>query len=100
MAKDEKHKKLGSLMIVLAAKKPSKDHKKDDDEDKKKSSKKSDKEYDEKITKEAHDGKDLGKKGKNFNKIAEKAGEEYGSEEAGKRVAGSIFKKMKAKKEL
>jgi hypothetical protein len=35
-----------------------------------------------------------------FNKIAKKAAKEYGSKEAGKRVAGSIFNKMakKAKK--
>jgi hypothetical protein len=41
--------------------------------------------------KEARSGKDMGKKGKNFNKIASKAGKEYGSKKAGDRVAGSIF---------
>ena len=43
-------------------------------------------------------GKDLGKPGKNFDKIAASAGKEYGSKEAGERVAGSILKKMRAKK--
>jgi len=42
-------------------------------------------------------GKDIGKKGKNFSKIAESAGEKYGSEEAGKRVAGAILKKLRKK---
>lgn len=48
-----------------------------------------------KAAKEARSGKDLGKKGKNFDKIAKKAGKEYGSEEAGERVAGAIFQKMR-----
>lgn len=48
-----------------------------------------------KAAKEAHKGKDMGKKGKNFNKIASKAGKEYGSKEAGDRVAGAIFQKMR-----
>jgi hypothetical protein len=45
-------------------------------------------------------GKDLGKKnipGKTgFKAIADKASAEYGSDEAGQRVAGAILKKMKA----
>lgn len=45
--------------------------------------------------KEAHKGKDMGKKGKNFEKIEAKAGKEYGSKEEGARVAGSIFQKMR-----
>lgn len=45
--------------------------------------------------KKAIAGKDMGKKGKSFNKIAEKASKEYGSMAAGKRVAGSIFQKMR-----
>ena len=45
--------------------------------------------------KQAHKGKDMGKKGKNFSKIANKADKEYGSESAGKRVAGAIFQKMR-----
>lgn len=40
-------------------------------------------------------GKDLGKPGKNFAKITKKAGKEYGSEEAGKKVAGSILAKLR-----
>ncbi len=46
-------------------------------------------------------GTDIGKKGKGFAKIAKSAGKEYGSEEAGKRVAGAILKKvLKEKTEL
>lgn len=103
MVKDDKHK-LGALMIVLSAGKKKHDLEKKEKENKKEDDKKNDekdtKKYDEKINHEAREGKDLGKKGKNFDKIANKAGKEYGSEEAGKRVAGSIFQKMKAKKEL
>lgn len=48
--------------------------------------------------KEAQSGKDMGAKGKNFSKIAASAGKEYGSAEAGKKVAGAIFwNKMKGK---
>lgn len=42
-------------------------------------------------------GKDLGKPGKNFSKIAAKAGSEYGSAAAGKRVAGAVLNKLRAK---
>lgn len=42
-------------------------------------------------------GEDLGAPGKNFAKIAAKAGKKYGSKEAGKRVAGAILAKMRAK---
>jgi len=48
-----------------------------------------------KAAKEARGGKDMGKKGKNFDKIADKAGKEYGSKEAGERVAGAMFQKMR-----
>lgn len=45
-----------------------------------------------KAAKEAHQGKDMGAKGKNFDKIAAKAG----GGEKGKRIAGSVFwKKLK-----
>ena len=56
-------------------------------------------EYNEKI-KEARfkKGTDIGKKGKGFAKIAKSAAKKYGSEEAGKRVAGSILKKVLNKK--
>lgn len=48
--------------------------------------------------KDAKSGKDMGDKGKNFSKIADKATDEYGSKEAGNKVAGAIFwKKMKGK---
>ena len=47
--------------------------------------------------KQAVKGKDIGKKGKNFSKIASKASKEYGSKEAGKRVAGAVLAKLRAK---
>lgn len=49
--------------------------------------------------KNAAAGKDIGKPGKNFAKIAEKAGKEYGSKAAGERVAGAILNKMRHKAE-
>ena len=39
--------------------------------------------------------KDLGKPGKNFDKIAAKAAKEYGSKEAGDRVAGAVLAKLR-----
>lgn len=42
-------------------------------------------------------GKDIGKKGKNFSKIAAKAGAEYGSAAAGKKVAGAVLAKLRRK---
>lgn len=39
-------------------------------------------------------GTDIGKKGKGFAKIAKSAAKQYGSEEAGKKVAGAILKKV------
>lgn len=47
--------------------------------------------------KAARAGKDIGKPGKNFEKIAKKAGEKYGSEERGRKVAGAILAKLRAK---
>jgi hypothetical protein len=47
--------------------------------------------------KAARAGKDIGKPGKEFKKIAAKAGEKYGSEERGKKVAGAILKRIRAK---
>lgn len=41
------------------------------------------------------EGKDLGKPGKNFAKIAKSAAKEYGSKEAGERVAGSVLSKLR-----
>lgn len=40
-------------------------------------------------------GKDLGKPGKNFAKIAKSAGKKYGSKAAGERVAGAVLAKMR-----
>jgi len=45
--------------------------------------------------KAARAGKDIGKPGKAFGMIAKKAGERYGSAEAGKRVAGAILAKLR-----
>ena len=47
--------------------------------------------------KAARAGKDIGKPGKEFGKIAKSAGERYGSEEAGKRVAGAVLNKLRHK---
>lgn len=47
--------------------------------------------------KQAKKGKDIGKPGKAFKKIAKSAGKKYGSEQAGKRVAGAVLKKLRAK---
>jgi len=44
---------------------------------------------------ETMEGKDEGKPGKNFAKIAKKAGEKYGSKAAGERVAGAVRQKLK-----
>lgn len=41
-------------------------------------------------------GKDLGKPGKQFAKIAKKAGKEYGSKEKGEKVAGAVLKNLRA----
>jgi hypothetical protein len=45
--------------------------------------------------KKARAGKDIGKPGKNFAKIAKSAGKKYGSKKAGERVAGAILNKMR-----
>lgn len=47
--------------------------------------------------KAARKGKDIGKPGKNFSKIAAKAGKKYGFKAAGKRVAGAVLAKQRAK---
>lgn len=46
--------------------------------------------------KKAAAGKDIGKPGKNFSKIAKSAGEKYGSKERGEKVAGAVLKKLRA----
>ena len=48
-----------------------------------------------KKAKSTAEGKDEGKPGKNFAKIAKSAGKEYGSKEAGERVAGAVRQKLK-----
>ena len=45
--------------------------------------------------KKARAGKDIGKPGKNFKKISDKAAKKYGSKEAGDRVAGAVLAKMR-----
>lgn len=48
--------------------------------------------------KSAAAGKDIGKPGKNFAKIAAKAGAKYGSPAAGKRVSGAVLAKLRSKR--
>ena len=50
--------------------------------------------------KAARAGKDIGKPGKVFDKIATKAAKKYGSKEAGQKVAGAILKNMRANEEV
>jgi len=47
-----------------------------------------------KLARQFAEGKDEGKPGKTFAKIAKSAGEHYGSAEAGKRVAGAVRAKL------
>ena len=47
--------------------------------------------------KAARAGKDIGKPGKAFAKIAQDAGERYGSKERGEKVAGAVLAKLRAK---
>jgi len=49
--------------------------------------------------KKAAAGKDIGKPGKAFAKIAKSAGDRYGSKAAGERVAGAVLNKLRAKNE-
>jgi len=43
------------------------------------------------MAKKARAGKDIGEKGKNFEKIAKSAAKKYGSKEAGEKVAGAVM---------
>jgi hypothetical protein len=43
------------------------------------------------VVKKAKRGEDIGKSGKNFDKVADKAAKEYGSKEAGERVAAAAM---------
>lgn len=47
--------------------------------------------------KKARAGKDIGKPGKQFSKIAKSAAKRYGSEEKGKKVAGAVLAKLRKK---
>ena len=47
--------------------------------------------------KKARAGKDIGKPGKQFAKIAKSAGEKYGSKERGEKVAGAVLAKLRKK---
>lgn len=50
--------------------------------------------------KKAHAGKDIGKPGKNFAKIARDAAKRYGSKESGEKVAGAVLAKLRAKESV
>jgi hypothetical protein len=50
--------------------------------------------------KAARAGRDIGKPGKNFEKIARSAGERYGSKERGEKVAGAVLAKLRAKESV
>ena len=50
--------------------------------------------------KKAAAGKDIGKPGKAFAKIAKSAGEKYGSKERGEKVAGAVLAKLRAKESV
>jgi hypothetical protein len=49
--------------------------------------------------KKASAGKDIGKPGKMFSKIAKSAGKRYGSKESGEKVAGAVLAKLRGKNE-
>lgn len=53
-----------------------------------------------KAAKEARKGEDMGHKGKGFKKVEAKAEREYGSKEAGEKVAGAVFQNMRRKGKL
>jgi hypothetical protein len=50
--------------------------------------------------KAARAGKDIGKPGRNFEKIARSAAERYGSKEKGEKVAGAVLAKLRAKEDV
>lgn len=50
------------------------------------------------LAKQAVAGKDIGKKGKMFDKVAESAAKQYGSKEAGQRVAAAAMFKARAQR--
>ncbi len=74
----------------------------DKDGDRQEPMKKAAKEVDEASysAKSARAGKDIGKPGKNFEKIAKSAAERYGSKERGEKVAGAVLAKLRAKEDV
>jgi len=50
------------------------------------------------VSKKAHAGNDIGKKGKGFEKVAKAGEKQYGSKEAGQKVAAAAMWKSQAKK--
>ena len=77
----------------------------DKDHNRKEPMKKAAQEVDEASTgdysaKKARAGKDIGKPGKQFAKIAKSAGERYGSKERGEKVAGAVLAKLRAKESV
>lgn len=50
------------------------------------------------VASRARRGEDIGKKGKRFKEVAQKAAKKYGSKEAGERVAAAAMWKQQAKK--
>lgn len=92
--KSDKYLKMRRKAISKAMK----DKDDDGDDDTKKSGDKDKDMNEEKLSAKAgRKGEDLGKKGKNFDKIADKAAKEYGSKEAGDRVAGAVLKAKREK---
>ena len=91
-------------LVEPAAKKMKDEAKKAPKKDEKKDEKKEEHTADDK--KKAKDldearfekGEDIGKPGAGFKKVAKAASKEYGSKEAGQKVAGAILKKVLAKK--
>jgi len=49
------------------------------------------------FAKKIHSGEDVGKKGKGFEKVAKAAEKQYGSKEAGQKVAAAAMWKQAAK---
>jgi hypothetical protein len=81
----------------------------DKDGDRREPMKKAAKEVDESVeegstgdysAKKARAGKDIGKPGKQFAKIAKSAAERYGSKERGEKVAGAVLAKLRAKESI
>ena len=90
-------------MVGLIEKAPKKATKKAAPKAEKEETKADEKEEPKKKAKELEEarfekGEDIGKPGAGFKKVAKAAEKEYGSKEAGQKVAGAILKKVLAKK--